>query len=163
MRSDVYRSCLRAEKNHKEAFILTCLKACGNGVESVAQPLPDSLVVLNAHARQRARIARSAAACGAYKNGMEQPFPFSMAFLPIIDVSTGKAFAYEALVRGSGTETTSAVMSKVTPENIYAFDQTCPIKAISLAARLGLAEKGALLCINFMPRVVYSPEACLRG
>jgi len=38
--------------------------------------------------------------CNGCKDGIEQPFPFSMAFQPIVDVDTGKAFAYEALVRG---------------------------------------------------------------
>ena len=36
------------------------------------------------------------------------------------------------------------------------------VKAISLAARLGLAETGAKLSINFMPGAVYSPVACIQ-
>ncbi len=124
--------------------------------------MPDSLAVLDQNAKERARVAASAAACWACKDGLEAPFPFSMAFQPIVNVSTGKIFAYEALVRGSGTDNTAAVMSKVTPENLYAFDQTCRVKAITLAARLRLAERGALLSINFIPGAVYSPVACLR-
>jgi EAL domain-containing protein (putative c-di-GMP-specific phosphodiesterase class I) len=124
--------------------------------------MPDPPVVLDENAKGRALVSASAAACGACKDGVEQPFPFSMAFQPIVNVSTGKVFAYEALVRGSGSETNAAVMSNVTPENLYAFDQSCRVKAITLAARLGLAETGALLSINFIPGAVYSPAACLR-
>lgn len=123
--------------------------------------MSDPLVVVDGNGQQRALVAASALGCGACKDGLEQPFPFSMAFQPIVNVSTGKIFAYEALVRGSGTDTTAAVMSKVTPENLYAFDQTCRVKAITLAAKLGLAETGALLSINFIPGAVYSPVACL--
>jgi EAL domain-containing protein (putative c-di-GMP-specific phosphodiesterase class I) len=38
--------------------------------------------------------------CQGCKYGIEQPFPFSMAFQPIVDVNAEKVFGYEALVRG---------------------------------------------------------------
>ena len=46
--------------------------------------------------------------------------------------------------------------------NRYAFDQGCRVRAINLAADLGLAEEGALLSINFLPNAVYDPAACIR-
>jgi hypothetical protein len=38
--------------------------------------------------------------CNACKDGIEQPFPFSMAFQPIVDANTGKVFAiYRSFVQ----------------------------------------------------------------
>lgn len=45
-------------------------------------------------------------------------------------------------------------------ENRYAFDQSCRVVAIELAARLGLDRR---LSINFMPNAVYQPKACIRA
>lgn len=85
-----------------------------------------------------------------------------MAFQPIVDVETGTPYAYEALVRGPNGEGAESVLSRVTPANRYAFDQQCRVKAITLAARAGLAERGARLSINFLPGAVYSPAACIQ-
>lgn len=85
-----------------------------------------------------------------------------MAFQPIVDVRAGRVFAYEALVRGLHGESAGSVLSQVTEANRYAFDQNCRVKAITLAARLGLAQTGAMLSINFMPAAVYSPAACIQ-
>ena len=38
--------------------------------------------------------------CSACKDGVQQPFPFTMAFQPIVDIHSQSVFAYEALVRG---------------------------------------------------------------
>lgn len=100
--------------------------------------------------------------CGACKDGVEQPFPFSMAFQPIVDVEAGKVFAYEALVRGPERQSAGWVLGQLTEHNRYAFDQHCRVRAISLASQLGLAKQGASLSINFMPGAVYSPEACIQ-
>jgi EAL domain-containing protein (putative c-di-GMP-specific phosphodiesterase class I) len=100
--------------------------------------------------------------CTACKDGMNQPFPFSMAFQPIVDVTTETVYAYEALVRGPGGESAGSVMAQVTEENRYSFDQGCRVAAITLAAKLGLAERGSFLSINFMPGAVYSPAACIQ-
>ena len=51
---------------------------------------------------------------------------------------------------------------QVTPENRYAFDQSCRRKAILLASRLHLQDTGAKLCINFLPGAVYDPATCLQ-
>lgn len=100
--------------------------------------------------------------CHACRDGAKKPFPFSMAFQPIVDVDTQEVFAYEALVRGPNGESASSVLNQVTAENLYAFDQNCRVTAITTAARLGLVETGARLSINFIPGAVYSPAACIK-
>ena len=104
----------------------------------------------------------TASKCNACKDGIHQPFPFTMAFQPIVDIHTASVFAYEALVRGPQNQSAYSILSQVTPETRYSFDQNCRVTAITLAARLGLAETGAHLSINFMPGAVYSPIACIQ-
>lgn len=88
--------------------------------------------------------------------------PFTMAFQPIVDVSVGAVWGYEALVRGVGGQGAYEVLSQVTDQNRYAFDQACRVKAIELAAsRIG--DSKAKLSINFMPNAVYEPRACIRA
>jgi diguanylate cyclase (GGDEF)-like protein len=101
--------------------------------------------------------------CGACIEGISKPFPFSMAFQPIVDVRTRRVFAYEALVRGPGNEGALSVLEKVTARNRYAFDQSCRITAIRLATQLGLHETGACLSINFIPGAMYEPRNCIRA
>lgn len=86
-------------------------------------------------------------------------FPIAMAFQPVVDLSTRTITSYEALVRGKNGESAGQVMSALTDETRYAFDQACRVKAIETAAKLGLDRR---LNINFMPNAVYHPEACLR-
>jgi EAL domain-containing protein (putative c-di-GMP-specific phosphodiesterase class I) len=89
----------------------------------------------------------------------DAPVPeFTMAFQPIVDIDSGEIYAYEALVRPVGGGNANDVLSLITAENRYAFDQSCRVKAITLAARL---EMTALLSINFLPNAVYQPAACL--
>lgn len=104
----------------------------------------------------------AAAACAACRVGHGLGFALTMAFQPIVDVEERRVFAYEALVRGEGGLSAPQVLALVNEENRYAFDQTCRVKAIELAARLGVAERGAKLSVNFMPGAVYSPAACIR-
>ena len=87
---------------------------------------------------------------------------FSMAFQPIVDISTRRVYAYEALVRGPQGQGAGTVLSQVNEDNLYAFDQSCRVQAITLASQLGLAKDGALLSINFLPGAVYSPAACIQ-
>jgi EAL domain-containing protein (putative c-di-GMP-specific phosphodiesterase class I) len=75
---------------------------------------------------------------------------------------TGRAFAYEALVRGADGASAATVLGKVTAENRYAFDQQCRVAAIEQAVEAGLLAEGARLSINFLPNAVYSPAACIR-
>ncbi len=104
----------------------------------------------------------STPACSACKDGAESPFPFSMAFQPIVDLDTDTVFAYEALVRGTEGQGAGTILSQVTDENRYAFDQNCRVRALTLASRLNLPATGAHLSINFMPGAVYSPVACIQ-
>jgi EAL domain-containing protein (putative c-di-GMP-specific phosphodiesterase class I) len=98
--------------------------------------------------------------CGACQTVEPEPFPFSMAFQPIVDVETGAVYAYEALVRGMREESAAEVLGKVTPSNRHAFDQHCKLKAVTLAARLDLAQTGARLSINVMPGVAHRTKDC---
>ena len=101
--------------------------------------------------------------CSACRNGVEAPFEFTMAFHPIIDLGARRVWAYEALVRGPEGQGASWVLDQVTEENRYAFDQSCRVKAIELAAELFNEPDGPLLSINFLPNAVYVPAACIRA
>ncbi len=81
-----------------------------------------------------------------------------MAFQPIVGLSG--VFAYEALVRGPQGQGAGAVLSQVTSENMYSFDQACRVKAIEMASALGGRESA--VSINFIPGAVYRPETCIR-
>jgi EAL domain-containing protein (putative c-di-GMP-specific phosphodiesterase class I) len=85
-----------------------------------------------------------------------------MAFQPIVDAGTGTIFAHEALVRGVAGQGAGEILGQVSDQNRYAFDQQCRITAIDLAAKLGIAQQGANLSINFLPNAVYEPRACIR-
>lgn len=108
---------------------------------------------------QKPGASQAAKACAACREGIEI-FPFTMAFQPIVDVQAGRIDAYEALVRGPGGEGAGHVLGQVTPENTYAFDQACRVKAIGLASRLGIDRQ---LSINFLPNAVYQPQACIQA
>ena len=84
---------------------------------------------------------------------------FTMAFQPIVDMETGLIYAYEALVRPPEGGTAAQILEQIDSTSRYAFDQSCRVKAIELAARL---EMSAILSINFLPNAVYQPAACLR-
>jgi EAL domain-containing protein (putative c-di-GMP-specific phosphodiesterase class I) len=89
-------------------------------------------------------------------------FDFSMAYQPIVDIETDTVFAYEALVRGTEGQSAYSVLSQVTDESRYAFDQKCRVKAIETAVQAGILETPARLSINFLPNAVYSPLACIQ-
>lgn len=86
-------------------------------------------------------------------------FDFTMAFQPIVDVQNKQIFAQEALVRGLNNEPAGQILSQVTPENLYKFDQQCRVTAVRLASKLNV---DSFLSINFLPNAVYRPENCLR-
>lgn len=90
------------------------------------------------------------------------PFPFTMAFQPIVDVAARTVWAHEALARGPNGEGAASVLAQVTGDNRFAFDQTCRIKAIELAARLFPQESPPRLSINFLPRAVIHPTQCIQ-
>lgn len=97
--------------------------------------------------------------CQACQHGEALGFDFSMAFQPIVDMTERRVLGYEALARGLGGESAGAVMAQVNDSNLYRFDQTCRVKAITLAARLGI---DGYVSINFLPNAVYRPELCIR-
>ena len=102
-------------------------------------------------------------ACGGCRDGEPLPFAFTMAFHPIIDIARGSVWGYEALVRGTEGQSAFEILSQVTEDNRYRFDQACRVKAIEMAARLFPADGAERLSINFMPNAVYEPAACIRS
>ena len=101
--------------------------------------------------------------CDGCSTASKLDFDFSMAFQPIYDAVAGRVWGYEALVRGLAGEGAYSVLSRVSPEQKYRFDQDCRVKAIELASRLFPADEPLMLSINFMPNAVYEPAACLRA
>ncbi len=104
--------------------------------------------------------ASPATPCAACHDGQPLGFDFSMAFQPIVDTRAKQVFAYEALVRGTDGEDAATVLARMDAQNLYRFDQECRIKAVTLAARLGVE---CHLSINFLPNAVYQPANCLRA
>lgn len=102
-------------------------------------------------------------ACDGCRTSSTPEVDFSMAFQPIYDVGAGRVWGYEALVRGVSGKGASAVLSRVSAEQRYRFDQDCRVKAIELASRLFPPGEKLMLSINFMPNAVYEPAACLRA
>ncbi|WP_182085226.1 EAL domain-containing protein [Aureimonas sp. ME7] len=101
--------------------------------------------------------------CEGCRSGEKLDFDFSMAFQPIFDLRQSRVWGYEALIRGLNGEGAYSILSRVSPEQKYRFDQACRVKAIELAARLFPRGEGLRLSINFLPNAVYEPAACLRA
>lgn len=99
-------------------------------------------------------------ACESCGTSQQLDFDFTMAFQPIVDMRDRTVFGYEALVRGVDGSGAASILSRVTPQNRYRFDQLCRTKAVALASRLGV---GCFLSINFMPNAIYEPGACIRA
>lgn len=97
--------------------------------------------------------------CDGCRNGEMLNFDFTMAFQPLVDLSSKRVTGYEGLVRGLNNEPAFSIIERVTARNIYRFDQTCRVKAIALAAEAKITER---LNINFMPGAVYQPDICIR-
>ncbi|MGN6423838.1 MAG: EAL domain-containing protein [Asticcacaulis sp.] len=100
--------------------------------------------------------------CQGCRDGSELPFAFTMAFQPILDLSQARIWGYEALVRGPEGQGAGHVLNQVTPELTYKFDQACRVRAIELFGRLS-GPDDTRLSINFMPKAVYEPAACIRA
>ena len=84
---------------------------------------------------------------------------FTMAFQPIVDLERREIFAHEALVRGTTGEGASEVLGRVSPQDRFAFHEACRVKAIEMAAALGMESR---LSLNVMPNDVAGQEACFR-
>ncbi len=100
--------------------------------------------------------------CRACRDEEPLPFAFTMAFQPIVDLAVGRVWGYEALVRGPTGEPASTVLSRLTDDTMYRFDQLARVRAIELAAGLLRDDPGVRLSVNFLPNAVYEPIACLR-
>ncbi|MGU3537190.1 EAL domain-containing protein [Methylobacterium sp. A54F] len=107
--------------------------------------------------------AQKPAACRACRDGAPLDFAFTMAFQPILDLSAGRVWGYEALVRGPEGQSAGSILDRVTDETRYRFDQAARVKAIELAGRLFPRDGATRLSINFMPNAVYEPNACIRA
>ncbi|MGA2710202.1 MAG: EAL domain-containing protein [Steroidobacteraceae bacterium] len=90
----------------------------------------------------------------AYRDDVALP-EFTMAFQPIVDIETGTTYAQEALVRPSGGGSAADILGQIGTRSLHAFDQQCRLKALTLAASLGMRS---FLHINFLPNAVYQPE-----
>ena len=97
--------------------------------------------------------------CVGCRNDEPFEFEFKYAYQPIVDLSTRRIYAHEALVRGPNGESAASILAKINDGNRYRFDQLCRSKAVEGAARLNMQE---LLSINFLPNAVYRPEVCIR-
>ena len=102
----------------------------------------------------------NASPCAACRDGEALPFDFTMAFQPIVDLTGGRVWGYEALVRGTDGASAGSVLAQVNDANRYRFDQACRVRAIELAGRLFANQDDVKLSINFMPNAVYQPAAC---
>ena len=108
------------------------------------------------------QITKPPAVCSGCRDGQGFAFDLAMAFQPIVDLELGRVFAYEALVRGPAGEGAESVLSRVSAENRYAFDQKCRVAAIEGAVAASILDDDARLSVNFMPDAVYSPVACIQ-
>ncbi len=86
------------------------------------------------------------------------PAPFSFAFQPIVDVTSGTVVSYEALIRGLGQEPAAQVLQRVPPAERHGFDEGARCVAVELAARLGLPCD---LNLNFLPLSVESSRTSI--
>ncbi|MFY7865599.1 EAL domain-containing protein [Roseateles sp.] len=103
--------------------------------------------------------AAPGSSCGSCGTAERLGFQFDYPYQPIVDVVGRSTYAHEALVRGPEGEGALSVLSQVTEQNRYRFDQACRVKAIKTAAQLGMTER---LSINFLPNAVYRPEVCIK-
>jgi EAL domain-containing protein (putative c-di-GMP-specific phosphodiesterase class I) len=99
--------------------------------------------------------------CEGCDAGSELPFTFKMAFQPIVDLGAGRVWGYEALVRGPNGESAYSVLSQLSDDQLYRFDQAARVLAIETAGQL-FDDPSARLSINFMPNAVYEPRACIQ-
>jgi EAL domain-containing protein (putative c-di-GMP-specific phosphodiesterase class I) len=99
--------------------------------------------------------------CAGCSDDIALPFEFKMAFQPIVDVTKHRVWGYEALVRGLNGESAYSILSQVSDEQRYRFDQAARVLAIETAGKL-FPQRDLRLSINFMPNAVYEPNACIQ-
>jgi EAL domain-containing protein (putative c-di-GMP-specific phosphodiesterase class I) len=110
---------------------------------------------------EQVRSIRMSKSCVGCRDDIALPFDFKMAFQPIVDMADGRVWGYEALVRGADGASAVSVLSKVSDELRYKFDQAARVMAIETAGRL-FQGRDLRLSINFMPNAVYEPMACIQ-
>ncbi|WP_010165459.1 hypothetical protein [Sphingomonas sp. PAMC 26617] len=106
-------------------------------------------------------VLKPAAACSGCRGGKDFTVDLAMAFQPIVDMKLQRTYAYEALVRGPNGESAHSVLSQLSEENRYSFDQRCRIAAIRGAVTAGILNGDAKLSIiscpiRFIPRSLAS-------
>lgn len=84
---------------------------------------------------------------------------FTMAFQPIVDVARREIFAHEALVRGLSGQGATEVLAGIDASHRFAFHEACRVKAIEMAAGLGMASR---LSLNVLPNDVAGRPECFR-
>jgi EAL domain-containing protein (putative c-di-GMP-specific phosphodiesterase class I) len=82
---------------------------------------------------------------------------FTIAFQPIVDPARREIFAHEALVRGPAGEGAGEVLSRVDPAHRFDFHEACRIRAIEMAAQLGMRSR---LSLNVLPNDVAGQTKC---
>ena len=82
-----------------------------------------------------------------------------MAFQPVVDVPGRRIVAHEARVRGPGREGAAWVLAQDCEGGAPALDVACQVKAIEVAARLGLTGR---LGINVLPAAIDEPRTAVR-
>lgn len=87
----------------------------------------------------------------------------TMAFHPIVDVEAETVWGYEALVRGTGGETASSLLDRVTDNNRFRFDVACRVKAIELAGQLFAPNEELRLAINIMPDAMKASKNAIKS
>ena len=70
----------------------------------------------------------------------------NFAFQTIIDAKEQEVVGFEALVRGIQRESASTVISRISRDKRFDFDQACRIRAIEAAARFGIDNNLHLNC-----------------
>jgi EAL domain-containing protein (putative c-di-GMP-specific phosphodiesterase class I) len=99
--------------------------------------------------------------CVGCREDIALPFEFKMAFQPIVDITNSCVWGYEALVRGVNGQSAFSVLSQVSEDIRYRFDQASRVMAIETAGAL-FGGRDLRLSINFMPNAVYEPSACIQ-
>lgn len=87
-------------------------------------------------------------------------FEFTVAFQPIVDITSRSVFAYESLIRGLDGSGASTILARVNKHNVYTFDQKCRVTAVEMASKLNVS---CFLSINFLPNAVYQASTCIRA
>jgi EAL domain-containing protein (putative c-di-GMP-specific phosphodiesterase class I) len=81
----------------------------------------------------------------------------TVAFQPIADISGGRVYAYEAIVRGRNGETAAEIYEALDSAARATFGQRCAAAAIRLSMAAGLGTSGARLLIPLQAESIGAP------